>query len=235
MVDRRARLGAAGRSLVKTNNSKKGGHAYRPATLLAARGQCSRQRAVSPFFILRPLRCRIKIGNRHLTLRSRSQSPREKKELADKPGSVWDNHSSGMRVTTHLKRPTRKHMWATCAVQIRGLGPLASLFGLAPGGVCHATECYHRRGALLPHHFTLTAPTPTLPRKRGREQRESGGLFSVALSVGSRPPGVTWRLALWSPDFPPRLRAAIAWPTPPRMVGTWASTSKENMFGDMLL
>jgi len=78
--------------------------------------------------------------------------------LADKPGSVGDNHSSGMRVATHLKRPTRKHMWATCAAQIRGLGPLASLFGLAPGGVCHATECYHRRGALLPHHFTLTWP-----------------------------------------------------------------------------
>src|SRR5690606_32110985 len=28
-------------------------------------------------------------------------------------------------------------------------------------------------------------------------------LFSVALSVGSRLPGVTWHSALWSPDFPP--------------------------------
>ena len=36
-------------------------------------------------------------------------------------------------------------------------GPLAPLFGLAPGGVCRATECCHRRGALLPHPFTLTA------------------------------------------------------------------------------
>src|SRR5687767_8763503 len=45
-----------------------------------------------------------------------------------------------------------------------------------------------------------------------------GGLLSVALSVGSRPPGVTWRLALWSPDFPPHLRAAIVWPTRARMV-----------------
>ena len=37
-----------------------------------------------------------------------------------------------------------------------------------------------------------------------------GGLLSAALSVGSRPPGITWRLVLWSPDFPPlinRLRA----------------------------
>ncbi len=30
-----------------------------------------------------------------------------------------------------------------------------------------------------------------------------GGVFSAALSVGSRPPGVTWHSALWSPDFPP--------------------------------
>src|SRR3546814_7741392 len=32
------------------------------------------------------------------------------------------------------------------------------------------------------------------------------GLFSVALSVGSRRPGVTWHLALRSPDFPPLLK-----------------------------
>ena len=31
-----------------------------------------------------------------------------------------------------------------------------SLFGLAPGGVYLATTCYHARGALLPHPFTLT-------------------------------------------------------------------------------
>ena len=29
-----------------------------------------------------------------------------------------------------------------------------------------------------------------------------GGFLSAALSVGSRPPGVTWHLTLWSPDFP---------------------------------
>ncbi len=31
------------------------------------------------------------------------------------------------------------------------------LFGLAPSGVYLATECCHPRGALLPHHFTLTS------------------------------------------------------------------------------
>jgi len=65
------------------------------------------------------------------------------------------------------------------------------LFGLAPGGVYLAASCYQLRGALLPHHFTLTGI------------KDAGGILSVALSVGSRPPGVTWHPALWSPDFPP--------------------------------
>ena len=69
-----------------------------------------------------------------------------------------------------------------------------TLFGLAPSGVCLATNCYQSRGALLPHLFTLT----------GAEALRR--LFSVALSVGSRLPGVTWHSALWSPDFPPPKR-----------------------------
>jgi hypothetical protein len=83
---------------------------------------------------------------------------------------------------------------------------IAFLFGLAPGGVYLATECCHLRGALLPHHFTLTGPTLA---------SRTGGIFSVALSVGSRLPGVTWHPALWSPDFPLHHQdGAIAWPTP---------------------
>ena len=35
---------------------------------------------------------------------------------------------------------------------------MVSLFGLAPSGVYRAAACYHRRGALLPHLFTLTTP-----------------------------------------------------------------------------
>ena len=42
--------------------------------------------------------------------------------------------------------------------------------------------------------------------------RYVGGLLSAALSVGSRPPGITWRLVLWSPDFPP-LANPFAWET----------------------
>ena len=36
-----------------------------------------------------------------------------------------------------------------------------------------------------------------------------GGMLSVALSVGSRPPGVTWHSALRSPDFPPPMHPQV--------------------------
>ena len=76
----------------------------------------------------------------------------------------------------------------------------APLFGLAPSGVYLAIACYHRCGALLPHHFNLTGP------------KGLGGIFSAALSVGLHPPGVTWHSALWSPDFPQYNECtAIAW------------------------
>src|SRR5690606_34674494 len=70
------------------------------------------------------------------------------------------------------------------------------LFGLAPGGV------YHRHRLLPAARCALTAPFH--PCRRPVETGHVGGVLSVALSVGSRPPGVTWRPALWSPDFPPR-------------------------------
>jgi len=53
---------------------------------------------------------------------------------------------------------------------------------------CHF--CCQKRGAPLPHHFTLTS------------EKSEGGIFSVALAVDSHRPGVTWHPALWSPDFP---------------------------------
>ena len=162
-------------------------------------------------------RQRHRQGKANQRRRHRSAPRTEKKELADKPGSVVDNHSSGIRVATYLKRPTRKHMWATCAAQVLRPVPLASLFGLAPGGVCRAVECYHRRGALLPHPFTLTGPTCVGLRR-----------FAFCCTFrGLTPPRRYLAPCPGSPDFPPRLRAAIAWPTPPRMVETRPATSKE--------
>jgi len=51
-------------------------------------------------------------------------------------------------------------------------------------------RCHHRSGGLLPHLFTLTWEV-------------SGGIFSVALSVGSPPLPVRKHAALWCSDFPP--------------------------------
>ena len=70
---------------------------------------------------------------------------------------------------------------------------IASLFGLAPQGVCRAVDTRVRRGALLPHRFTLT----TLALRLG-----FGGLFSVALSVASPRLAVSQPAARRSSDFP---------------------------------
>jgi hypothetical protein len=74
-------------------------------------------------------------------------------EWTCKPNSVLpfgsEDHSSADRVATPVKRPTRKLSMETG-------GSTASLFGLAPQGVCLAIDARARCGALLPHHFTLT-------------------------------------------------------------------------------
>src|SRR5579872_2031285 len=58
--------------------------------------------------------------------------------------------------------------------------------------------------SLLPRpRCALTAPFHPYRSSAGAE--DLGGLLSVALSVGSRPPGVTWHLIRRSPDFPPSL------------------------------
>jgi len=115
-------------------------------------------------------------------------------ESADKPGSVVGNHSSGSTVTSTLKQPTRRHRGQRYNLPIWS----CSRWGLP----CHK---------LLPvARCALTAPFhPYLPTVASN----AGGLFSAALSVGSRPPGITWHPALWSPDFPPfRLTAKARLP-----------------------
>jgi len=71
---------------------------------------------------------------------------------------------------------------------------MAPLFGLASGGVYPATTVASRAVRSYRTFSPLPVPLPAI-----------GGVFSVALSVGSRtnPPGVTWHPALRSPDFPP--------------------------------
>ncbi len=81
-----------------------------------------------------------------------------------------------------------------------GESGMASLFGLAPGGVYRAPDVTTGTGALLPHRFTRTRSQRVAVH---RSTRHPGGLFSVALSLGSPPLDVIQHPALWSPDFPP--------------------------------
>ena len=103
------------------------------------------------------------------------------REPACKPGSVEGSHSSGTRVAARLVRPTRERRGPRLSLPYLVL--LRVGFTLPP--------------VLPPARCALTAPFHPCPRS-------AGGMFSVALSVGSRPPGVTWHPALRSPDFPPR-------------------------------
>ena len=74
--------------------------------------------------------------------------------------------------------------------------------------------CHQDRGELLPRLFTLT---PRKPR---------GGMFSVALSLGSPPVAVSDHPALWSSDFPPAF--AGDHPTPFRKLKKFTAERAEN-------
>ena len=107
-------------------------------------------------------------------------------QTAYKPGSVpaaaGDGHSSGALLAEHLARPTRTAAWKpACRACARRAVPIwsCSRWGLP----CRLR--YRRRGALLPLRFTLAGLAPANPGVG------CGGLFSVALSLGSPPPGVT--------------------------------------------
>ena len=90
---------------------------------------------------------------------------------------------------------------------------------LLRAGFC-LPPAFHRRGALLPHLFTLTRLRLALPGSAQRQpllmtkpalterpkRERTGGIFSVPLSFGLPRPGVTRRTALRSSDFPPSLR-----------------------------
>src|ERR687895_2719161 len=88
--------------------------------------------------------------------------------------------------------------------------PLATYPGTHAGHMCR-----FKRSSAFPYLVLLQAGFTLPPALTGavRSYRtfsplpppqvwRFGGMFSVALSVSSHPPGVTWRPALWSPDFP---------------------------------
>ena len=86
---------------------------------------------------------------------------------------------------------------------------IAFLFGLAPGGVYLAAACCHLRGALLPHHFTLT------PRSR----RAAGRFIFCCTFRRLSPPRRYLAPCPVEPGLSsPSFDGAIAWPTPVTIV-----------------
>src|ERR1700761_4179780 len=81
---------------------------------------------------------------------------------------------------------------------------------------------YRSRGALLPHPFTLAVP------------EGFGGLLSVALSLGSPPPGVTRHRRFAEPGLSSRCRSTPRPPGPlaggrlPVSLGFWQQQREQN-------
>ncbi len=124
-------------------------------------------------------------------------------QMVCKPGSVrppvlahgrGDGHSSGTHIAARLARPTRVSVRrpTKAAPKARPRTPIwsCSRWGLP----CRSRR--RARGGLLPHPFTLAA-----------RLRRRGGLLSVALSLGSPPPGVTRHRVSVEPGLssPPRV------------------------------
>ena len=105
-------------------------------------------------------------------------------QAAYKPGSVpaaeaaGDGHSSGTPVAGRFARPTRTTGPETGFPAAAGA---SSLLGLAPGGVYRAVAV---AGAAVRSCRTLSPSPAGLEALAGR-------LLSVALSLGSPPPGIT--------------------------------------------
>ena len=103
--------------------------------------------------------------------------------MAGTLSSRRDGHSSGTPVAGRLKQPTR-------ATRPRK-GPRALLeprmpllFGFAPGGACHAADV----AACAVRSYRTLSPLP-----RSWALAATGGLLSVALSLGFPPPDVIRR------------------------------------------
>src|SRR3569623_3169168 len=110
-------------------------------------------------------------------------------QTACKPGSVppgaetpdLGDHSSGPPLAGRFSRPTRTAQAYDSPVLLRrGYGGRTVPIRSCSWRGLPCRPCHQRRGGLLTHPFTLPSP-------------KTGGLLSVALSLGSPPAGVTRR------------------------------------------
>ena len=119
------------------------------------------------------------------------QERKKAAERACKPGSVESDHFSRMTIARHLQQPTRKYDGPNRPVQAEACVPPAwscSRWGLP----CqHDHPC---RGALLPHHFTLTSSSENDDRRF-----IFCGTFPVLADGGRYPPPCPMEPGLSSP------------------------------------
>src|SRR5579872_5379922 len=99
---------------------------------------------------------------------------------------------------------------------------LPSLFGLAPGGVCHAGSV---AGAAVRSYRTFSPlPVPSL-------QGGGGGSFSVALSLGLPPPDVIRHRMSMEPGLSSPLKGAAVRPTDRQGMGFMTACVKPFVAG----
>ncbi len=96
-----------------------------------------------------------------------------------------NDHSSRTTITRSLQRPTRELGRATLN---------ALLFGLAPSGVCRASDVTTGAGELLPHRFTLASGNKSSPRRS-----TFCGTFLPVTGTGRYPAPCPMELGLSSP------------------------------------
>src|ERR1700728_5075797 len=107
-----------------------------------------------------------------------------------------------MRVAAQLWRPTRKpHVSHMCGRQ----APRASLFGLAPGGVCRAADVATR--AVRSYRTISPLPAPLA--------RHLGGIFLLHFPWARAPQALPGTVPCGARTFlhPCRARTATVWPT----------------------
>ena len=138
--------------------------------------------------------------------------------------TLRDSHSSGTPLARRLEQPTRV---AGLEAGLRHGLPraLPPLFGLAPGGVCHAGDVT----AAAVRSYRTVSPLP----RTGEPGR--GGLFSVALSLGSPPAAVSRHRASMEPGLSstsipilrPECQQRPSGRLTPRVLGSPAARSKD--------
>jgi len=132
----------------------------------------------------------------------RGTKRKKENRAGHKPSSVslgiaspGHDHSSRTPITRGLQRPTR---------ELERAALNALLFGLAPGGVCRASDVTIGAGELLPHRFTLTTENQSFPWRF-----VFCGTFLPVTGTGCYPAPCPAELGLSSPPLSSNSGAAI--------------------------